>query len=143
MKYKSEYDPSKRPRKSSLRSGNLPQISGIDLGSGVNWGNQLNSPNSNFGLKKNSFNMIPNFSDKKQSSSNIKWIDSYPNSKVRSSGKTNGGLSRRVSFQDKPKVFHVENWKILNVDMSKEGKLYSRFNRGNSGKAQEDNCRVF
>ena len=51
---------------------------------------------------------------------------------------------RRVSFTKNPKVIFVENWKILNVDMSKEGKLYSRFNRkrGNSLNPG-DKCKVF
>lgn len=50
----------------------------------------------------------------------------------------------RVKFNDDnlENVINVENWKILNVDMSKEGKMYNRYNMGLKRKSP-DACKVF
>ena len=50
----------------------------------------------------------------------------------------------KVRFKDAglENVIMVENWKILNVDMSKEGKMYNRYNRGGFN-TREDGCTVF
>lgn len=43
-----------------------------------------------------------------------------------------------------PKVHYVANWKILNVDMSKEGKMYSNFNRRRPRPGdRDDSCKIF
>lgn len=145
MKYRSEYDSSKRPVKSILKSKTGKTSSGIDVGLQAKWSGFANSGDS---FKKSSFAKArSNITDQrrfhvqmKPKNQNIRWIQNSANSKTRSRSSVR---SKKVSFQEKPKVIYVENWKILNVDMSKEGKLYSRFNRGKHGKAGDESCRVF
>ena len=142
MKYKSEYHPEKRPSKPSLRVRPKARNLGIDLGPDFNW---LNAPKKREdSVRGNSFTMPSNKSGGVQLYGRGRF-QKNPLS-ARSGEKreeTSVGGTRRVSFRDKPKVFHVENWKILNVDMSKEGKLYSRFNRVKPGKVEGDNCKIF
>ena len=49
---------------------------------------------------------------------------------------------KKVVINTIPRVQFVENWKFLNVDMSKEGKRYNRFNRGRR-KRDDDLCAIF
>lgn len=51
-----------------------------------------------------------------------------------------GKKNKRVRVDAKAKVHYVANWKFLNVDMSKEGKMYNHFNRRHQ---RDDPCRVF
>ena len=123
FKPKAEYNPQKTPRKPSLKQRPNIRAMGIDLA----W-----ERNSGDSLRGNSFSIQG------------KALVHKNRFKVRMetiSGKKERE-NRRVSFIEKPKVIHVENWKILNVDMSKEGKLYNKFNRGSRGKG-DDKCTVF
>lgn len=147
MKYRSEYEAGKRPFKSILRLKTKKQSGGIDLG--------LHAKRSQFGnsddtLRMNSFSQSrSNVRDRRRfhvqmkPSHGIRLIQNSSSVNVKNKS---GERPKKVSFKEKPKVIFVENWKILNVDMSKEGKLYNRFNRGKQGrhgKAGDESCRVF
>jgi hypothetical protein len=143
MKYRSDYDPNKKPRRSCLKKGSISQGNsiGINLGFNSTW-EQFNDVNDS--LRGNSFTINGDKSRKMnrhhlQMKPNKTFHENEPrwikNSKEKSI------IKKNVSFTEKPKVIYVENWKILNVDMSKEGKLYNKFNRGN--KSGDESCRVF
>lgn len=51
---------------------------------------------------------------------------------------------KKVRINAAAKVHYVANWKFLNVDMSKEGKMYNHFNRRHHRHGQTDeSCRIF
>lgn len=50
----------------------------------------------------------------------------------------------KVKINPDPKVHYVANWKFLNVDMSKEGKMYNHFNRRRRvGNTDDESCKIF
>ena len=79
-----------------------------------------------------------------QKTRNIKHDYNSKKRPVKSNLKKKGATSKRknVRINTAPKVHFVENWKFLNVDMSREGKRYNRFNRGKR-KRNDDLCKIF
>jgi hypothetical protein len=141
FKYRSEYDPYKIPRKSILKKTSVSQSNSIGINLGSTW-EQFNNVNDS--IRGNSFSINgkdPRGNNRfhlqmKPEKGNIKqarWIENSNITKV--------SEKKRVTIKQKPKVIYVENWKILNVDMSKEGKLYNRFNNGK--RPGDETCRVF
>ena len=54
-----------------------------------------------------------------------------------------GGARKRVKFKENPTIHHVANWKFLNVDMSREGKRYNKFNTKKNRRTMDNRCTVF
>lgn len=138
FKYRADYDPYKHPRKSILKKQIISQGNsiGINLGSTLDQFNNINDSIRGNSFSINGGNKGNNRFHLHMKPNNIqqpKWIQK--SNPVKISGK------KRVSFTGKPKVIYVENWKILNVDMSKEGKLYNKFNNGK--RKGDETCRVF
>ena len=135
LKYKSDYDPAKLPRKPCLRTS--LKTKGINIGFTSDW-DQFNK--SNDSLRGNSFTIKGKSFLKK----NRFMLKMEPMSNNRDSKQSQTKIEKKnVSFTENPKIIYVENWKILNVDMSKEGKLYNRFNRGSKGMGADDKCKIF
>ena len=61
----------------------------------------------------------------------------------KSNNRCEGNARRRVKFEEMPTVHCVENWKFLNVDMSKEGRRYIRYIMKKRRMAAKKRCSVF